>query len=96
MLTDIEIIAILVLKKNRKRHRKHWIHPLNCKRLSMSQFHLLYGKLREHPDKFFNFYRMSVKSFDELISLVGDHLRRVGNRRGDGIGSEERLTITLR
>jgi hypothetical protein len=36
----------------------------------MNQFHLLYGKLREHPDKFFHFYRTSVKSFDELISLV--------------------------
>jgi hypothetical protein len=37
---------------------------------------------------------MSVKSFDELISLVGDHLRKEENRRGDGIGSEERLTVT--
>jgi hypothetical protein len=55
MLIDVENIALLVLKKNVKRSRKYWIHPLNCKILNMSQFHLLYGKLREHPDTFLIF-----------------------------------------
>jgi hypothetical protein len=39
---------------------------------------------------------MAVKSFDEFIGLVSDHLRKEGSHRGDGIGSEERLIITLR
>jgi hypothetical protein len=95
MLADVEITALLVLKENRKRSRKYWIHPINYNRLNMNQFHLLHGKLREHPEKFFNFYRISIKSFDKVISLVGDHLREEGNGRGDGTGSEERLREAL-
>jgi hypothetical protein len=34
---------------------------------------------------------MAVKSFDEFISLVSDHLSKEGNHREDGIESEERL-----
>jgi hypothetical protein len=44
---------------------------------------------------FFNFYRMQVKYFDELISLVVDHLSKEENRIVDGIVSEEVLIIML-
>jgi hypothetical protein len=93
VLTNIEIISPLVLKKDRK--QSYWIQPLNYKRLNMSQLHLLYGKLHKHSDKFFSFYRMSVKSFDELVSLVCDHIRTEGNCRRDCTGSEERFTMKL-
>jgi hypothetical protein len=39
---------------------------------------------------------MSVKCYDKLISLVGDHQGREGIRKGDDTGSEERPVIKLR
>ncbi|KAE8737612.1 hypothetical protein FOCC_FOCC016925 [Frankliniella occidentalis] len=45
------------------------------------------------PEKFYNFFRMSVASFDKLHSIVGIHLQKKSWR--ESISSEERLAIAL-
>jgi len=62
-------ITFLLSQKNKKRHR-YWVHPLNTQRLTESQFYVKRIKLRAHPDKFFDYYRMTVKSFDELFDKI--------------------------
>ncbi|KAL4705107.1 hypothetical protein ACJJTC_006430 [Scirpophaga incertulas] len=39
---------------------------------------------------------MSIKTFDELVTILKNDLTRRGNRNGDGINPEERITVTLR
>ena len=48
-----------------------WARPLiYLTREKESQFVLLFPKLLKHPEKFFNFTRMSVESFKELLVFV--------------------------
>ena len=43
--------------------------PLMKKRHEISLFHTLFKELRENKIKFFNYFRMSISSFDELNLL---------------------------
>ncbi|KAG8292395.1 hypothetical protein J6590_041508 [Homalodisca vitripennis] len=52
---------------NKKRKRRCSVHPINNARYSDGAYRNLYGLLREHDDKFFNYMRMSISSFDELV-----------------------------
>ena len=53
--------------------RSVWIHPINnlcfLKRVHRS-FSMLYHDLRKYEDRFFGWYRMSTKKFDELLGIV--------------------------
>ncbi|XP_041440886.1 protein ALP1-like [Xenopus laevis] len=76
--------------------RKYWVHPLTDQRLRNGQFHVLYGELRNYPDKFFKYFRMSIASFDELLSIVKTGLCRAQSLMRVSISPEERLCVTLR
>lgn len=97
MLDDIELVCVaLALDTSKKRKRVHWVHPLNSHRLSLGEFNCLYSNIRQHPDRFFNYYRMSVKSFDELVILMRPNITKKNTKFRDAIGVEERLTVTIR
>ena len=96
MLTDVEIIAAILLLEKKGKKRRYWVHPLLHKRPSIGEFHIRYNNLRNYPEKFFNYYRMSIKTFDELINLIESDIVQKGNRRGNDITPHERLTITIR
>lgn len=80
----------------RRRQRRWWVHPVIDDRLTQGFFASVYPKLREHPPKFFNYFRMSITAFDELLTLVNDYLLPCENVVRDGISPEEKLTVTLR
>ena len=46
-----------------------WARPIYLTRERESQFVLLFPKLLKDPEKFFNFTRMSVESFKELLAF---------------------------
>ncbi|KAJ8915449.1 hypothetical protein NQ315_003212, partial [Exocentrus adspersus] len=83
-------------KKKKNKKRRYWVHPLNTRRIRHSQFYLLRAKLRAHPDNFFDYYRMSIKTFDELLDKVRDKIKKQNTWMRVSIDAEERLTITLR
>nr|CAH7728782.1 unnamed protein product [Callosobruchus chinensis] len=80
------------MKKNKK--RRYWVHPLNTLRVYESPFYMKRAKLRAHPDKFFDSYRMSIKSFDELHKGIRDKLRKQNTCMRLSLDTEEKLTIT--
>jgi hypothetical protein len=59
-------------------------------------FVTLYPKLREYEPKFFNYFRMSIKSFDDLLGLIKDDTAPSSKCVRDTISPEEKLVITLR
>lgn len=65
-------------------------------RLSTGQFHLMFQEHRKYEDKFFSYYRMSVGSFDELLSAVCEKIRKTDTVMKRSIEPAERLVITLR
>jgi len=73
-LDDVEAVCVAyVLKKRQQKQQKkvkrcYWVHPLNVKRPQEGQFYIHFMTLRAHPENFFKYYRMSIQSFDELVS----------------------------
>ncbi|KAF0763594.1 DDE Tnp4 domain-containing protein [Aphis craccivora] len=94
ILNDIEAVCVIFaltrntnLKKGKNKvKRRHWVHPLNLKRPENGHY----------PEEFFKYYRMSITSFNELISLIGLKLSKQHTGLLMPISPEERLTITLR
>ena len=75
--------------------RSVWIHPINNLRFEKGEFFMLYRDLRKYEDRFFGWYRMSTKKFDELLGIVGNALRKKCTKFREPISSEEQLVITI-
>ncbi|XP_072254366.1 uncharacterized protein [Pyxicephalus adspersus] len=105
MSTDHEIqfwLLVLgyVVNKRRKRRREtvrnYWVHPLTSQRFSKGQFHLRYGDLRKCPKRFFNYFKMSIGTFDELLEYLRPALIRSDTQMRLAISPEERLCVTIK
>lgn len=58
-----------------KKKRRYWVHPYIDDRLTRGGFITLFSGLRQNPDKFFNYLRMSIQSFDELADKITDVIK---------------------
>lgn len=76
--------------------RKYWVHPINSNRESSGQFDAFYENIRCYPDKFVEYFRMSITSFDELLEKIRPHITKQTTPFRNPINAEQRLTITLR
>ena len=56
------------------RQRQYWVHPILLDKVAHAMFVNLYPKLREYEPTFFSYFRMSVKSFDDLLELIKDDI----------------------
>lgn len=93
------VIALWILHRRRKRrryHRKHWVHPINQMREEVGAFYTLFDELRCDENKFFNYFRMSVSSFDELLDRLKDMIQRQNTKMRNCIQPAEMLAVTLR
>ncbi|KAF0745919.1 protein ALP1-like, partial [Aphis craccivora] len=59
------------------------------------KFQIFYDNLKKYPDKFFDYYRMSIQSFEELLEKVRQNLTKEITHLRNPINPEERLTVTL-
>jgi len=60
-----------------RKHRRYWVHPLHSSKEYDMKFQIFYDNLKKYPDKFFDYYRMSIQSFEELLVKVRLNLRCV-------------------
>lgn len=96
MEVDEEVCLLWLLLKKKKRKRRYWVHPILRDRLVHGQFVTLYPKLRMYDNKFFDYLRMSIKSFDELIELIRQDISCSETHLRPSVSPEEKLVITLR
>jgi len=82
--------------RKRKKNRKYWVHPLLSDRSTKGLFNLFYNDLRKYEDKFFNYLRMSVNSFDELMEKLQEDLTGQQTNMRECISPLEKLVVTLR
>lgn len=80
----------------KKSKRKYWVHPLVSARLLKGAFVTLVSDLQEHPLKFFNYFRMSIRSFNELANKLEDTLRSENTVMRLAVNPVEMLAVTLR
>ncbi|CAH1998914.1 unnamed protein product [Acanthoscelides obtectus] len=83
-------------RKRQKRNRLHWVHPINERREETGLFHTLFEDLRNDEKKFFNYFRMSMASFDELHDKLKNVLRSQNTKMRNCIQPIEMLAVTLR
>ena len=87
-------VALLLLQLNfNVRHM--WVHPINNLRFEKGEYFILYPDLRKFEDKFFNWYRMSMKKFDYLLKLIQRRIFRWNTNYRESVSTEEQLIITL-
>lgn len=46
-----------------------WVHPLNSTRPTKDAFNLIFESIRRDRVNFFNYFQMSVSTFDELLTV---------------------------
>ena len=65
------------------------MHPLNTKRPDFGNFTHLFPDLVNHPEKFYNFFRMTTENFKKLVELTGPSIRKINTnyRRAIGVAS---------
>jgi len=92
------IIALFLLYRRRKRRRNrlHWVHPVIQKREELGAFYTLFGELRDDPNKFFNYFRTSVSSFDKKHRRLKESLQRRNNKMRNCIQPVEMLAVAIR
>ena len=96
-LLEVAAVCALLIKRKKKRvRRKYWVHPIISERLSCGFFYSLFTQLKEYPDKFFAYFRMSQEQFDHLLTKVGPFIRRQDTTMRKSVPVEERLAVTLR
>lgn len=94
-----QVIALWILyrrRNRRQRNRLHWVHPINLRREEVGIFYTLFEDLRNDDRKFFNYFRMSVGSFDELHGKLKNVLQRQNTQFRNCIQPIEMLAMTLR
>jgi len=57
-------------------------------------FHLV-QELRTDEERFFNYFRMTVKNFDYLLNLIHDKLKKIDTNMRKAISPHLKLAVTL-
>lgn len=76
--------------------RNYWVHPYFLERESNHRFQKFFANICNYEDKFFQYYRMSKNSFDELLEILKPYISKQNTQFRRSISAEERLTVTLR
>jgi hypothetical protein len=84
------------MQRRRQIYRGYWVHPILRDGLTASVYVTLYPNLRQYEPKFFNYFRMSVTSFDNLSELIKEEITAVANAIWYCISPEEKLIVTLK
>jgi hypothetical protein len=96
-MMDPCVIYFVYRRIAEKRRKRRWaVHPINSARFVDGAFRNLYGKLRDDRDEFFNYFRMSIASFHELVvKFQGTIQARQDLVQGLSFAPQEMLAITL-
>jgi len=80
----------------RRRNRLHAVRPEIKRREEFGAFYTLFGNLRDDANRFLNYFRMSVSSFDEMHRRLKESLQRRYSKMTNYIQPVEMLTVAIR
>lgn len=95
-LACVAYLCSKVIRRRNKKKRKFWVHPILSDRSTKGLFNLFYSDLRKYEDTFFNYLRMSIKSFDKLLELLQQDLMGQQTNMRECISPVKKLVVTLR
>ncbi|CAH1971911.1 unnamed protein product [Acanthoscelides obtectus] len=94
--TRMDAVVLYWYYRRRMKIRRYWQHPLMAQRSREGANSLLMSQLRGDESEFFNYFRMSMSTFDELLELLEKDLKKQDTRCRKNICPEEKLAIFLR
>ena len=89
-------VAAYLLTHDDQYQRDYWVHPIDEERHLKGEYFTLYPELREYPEKFLRWFRMSTEQFDFLLQELTPSLQKQNNNYRASVCPEERLVVTLR
>lgn len=79
-------------KKNRSvLQKQYWVHTEASERILNGQFYKIHADLRLHNKQCLKYYRISIKSIDDLFEIVGPKVMRKDNLFRKSVPYEKRL-----
>jgi hypothetical protein len=60
------------------------------------RFYTLYENLKTHDSKFFNYFRMSVSTFEFLVTRLSDRIKRQDTTMRACVPPQEMLAVTIK
>lgn len=90
------VYLVLEEKRRKKRVKRYWIHNLFRARDEEGEFNTIFSRLKEDPEKFISYFRMSYLKFNELHLLLQSRIQKKNTRLRNSIPTLERLALTIR
>ena len=77
--------------------RLWWVHPMNPRRGHgpRGEFHSQVQELQRYPDRFYQYFRMTVEKFEELLSMVKNRISKENMNWRNSISAQEHLAVCL-
>ena len=84
-------------RSRRRQNRRFWVHPINQESVRTITFEKLFENLRNDEKMFFNYFRMSIESFEKLLTrLENSRLTKSNTNMRKCISTKMKLAICLR
>lgn len=84
-------------RRNRRKQRRYWVRPIIRKRINQGDRHHLISEMRlVDQEAHFQYCRMSVAKFDNLLQRVQPLIEKKLTNFRHPISARDRLYLTLR
>jgi len=98
---ELMMIALLLDEeeeelKIKRQIRKVWVYPAWQKSSYEGEFVTLYKEIVDDESKFYQYFRMTMHSFNKLLNTVESEIQRQDTRFRKCISPRQRLAVTLR
>jgi len=90
------LVLLYLRRKYKKCERQYWIQPILAVRYLEGSFYTLFEKLKSHDSKFFNYFRMSLSTFEFLVMRLSDRIKGQDNAIRACVLPKEMLAVTIR
>lgn len=97
---ELLMIAVLLDEEEQQQIRRPtrnvWVHTAWKKRDFEGEFTTLYKELVDDESKFYQYFRMTMYSFNKLLNYIKNEIQRQDTRFRKCISPRHRLAVTLR
>lgn len=98
--SDLAIVAIALEEeektRSKKLKKKIWVHNAWKSRSVEGEFITLYPHLMDDERKFYEYFRMTQKTFHDLLTQVENYLKKKDTFWRPAIEPKQRLAVCLR
>ena len=96
-MDELQVLAFrYLLATHPTKKRDYWIQEMLAVREKEGDFKILFPYLVKDAKKFFNYFRMSLETFEELLAIIGPTITKQETNMRSCISPKEKLAVTLR